>query len=151
MVPNEIKKLNGTYREDRDKNKNVNFDNVESAKPPKFLKLEGKKNFNLLIDQLGYNGYNILTNIDLPALTLLADVYTEYIEVTKTIEKEGIIIEDYNNRNKIVKKIHPLTGYKRQLFNDLTKMLKEFGMSPSSRNKVEFKPSNNNEDSEWNF
>ncbi|MEB2775221.1 phage terminase small subunit P27 family [Algoriphagus sp. D3-2-R+10] len=151
MIPNEIKQLNGTYRADRDKNKDVKFDSIESMKVPVFLKGESRKNFKLLVDQLGINGYDVLTSLDAPALTLLADVYGEYITVTKTIESEGLIIEDYNNRGKLVKKLSPLASYKRMLFNDIARLLKEFGMTPSSRNKVEFKPANESKEDEFNF
>jgi P27 family predicted phage terminase small subunit len=150
MIPNEIKKLNGTYREDRDKNKDVVFDPVESMKVPTFLKGESRKNFKLLIEQLGLNGYNVITTLDAPALTLLADVYGEYIQITKKIEQDGFILSEHNSRGKIVTKLNPLTSYKRMLFNDIQRMLKEFGMTPSSRNKVEFKPLNDNTD-DWNF
>lgn len=150
MIPNEIKKLNGTYRADRDTNKDVNFEGVESMKTPTFLSKESKKNFKLLVEELGIKGYNLISTLDGPALTLLADAYGEYIEVSKQLEEEGLIIEDYNNRAKLVKKMNPLASHKRMLFNDISRMLKEFGMTPSSRNKVEFRPVTNNND-DWNF
>ncbi|MCH7396575.1 phage terminase small subunit P27 family [Belliella sp. DSM 107340] len=151
MKPNEIKKIDGTYRADRDKNKDVKFDSVQAFKPPTFLKGEKKKIFLNLIEELGLQGYNLLTSLDAPALVMLSDVYGEYIKVTRLIDKEGEIIQDFNNRNKLVSKQHPLLGYKRQLFSQVFDVLKQFGMTPSSRNKVEFKPNNNDDNDEFNF
>ncbi|MCH7411166.1 phage terminase small subunit P27 family [Belliella sp. DSM 111904] len=151
MIPQEIKKQQGTYRAHRDKNKDVEFDKVESISPPTFIKGESKKAFDILVGELGLNGYGLLTTLDAPAITLLADAYGEYIKVSKTIEKEGLVIEDYNNRNAIVQKPHPLLSYKRQLFKDITLMLKEFGCTPASRSKVEFKPASQVDDNDFNF
>lgn len=152
MIPSEVKKLNGTYRADRDKNKDVEFDSIESMKVPTFLKGESRKNFKLLIDQLGINGYNVVTSLDAAAIVLLSDVYGEYITVSKEINVQGTLIEDYNSRGKMVKKLNPLTNYKRVLFNDIIRILKEFGLTPASRNKIEFQPSGKKtEDDDFDF
>lgn len=50
MKPQEIKKQEGTYRPDRDKNKDVEFDKVKSMTAPSFLKGEAKKAFQILVD-----------------------------------------------------------------------------------------------------
>ncbi|WP_268034813.1 phage terminase small subunit P27 family [Algoriphagus sp. PAP.12] len=151
MKPQEIKKQEGTYRPDRDKNKDVEFDKVDSMTAPSFLKGESKKAFQILVDELGLNGYGLLTTLDATAIILLADAYGEYLRVCKEIEEDGLVIEDYNNRKALVQKAHPLLGYKRQLFRDIVVLLKEFGCTPASRNKVEFVPINQQEDSDFDF
>ena len=151
MKTQEVKKQEGTYRADRDKNKEVIFDKVESISAPTFLKGESKKAFDLLVNELGLNGYGLLTTLDAPAIALLADAYGEYIKVCRTIEKEGMVIEDFNNRNAIVQKPHPLLSYKRQLFKDIMDVLKQYGMTAMSRSKVEFKPTNEVTDKDFNF
>ena len=123
MKPQEIKKQEGTYRPDRDVNKDVEFTKVDSISSPTFIKGESKKAFDLLVSELGINGYGLLTTLDASAIILLADAYGEYINVSKTIAKEGMVIQDFNNRNAIVQKPHPLLSYKRQLFRDISAML----------------------------
>lgn len=151
MKPQEIHKQEGTYRADRDLNKDVVFDKIESISAPAIIKGEAKKAFDILVNELGLNGYGLLTTLDATAIILLADAYGEYLNVSKIIAKEGVTIEDYNNRKVIVQKAHPLLGYKRQLFRDITAMLKEFGCTPASRSKVEFKPSSQSDDNDFNF
>lgn len=151
MKTQELKKQEGTYRPDRDKNKDVEFDKVESITAPAFIKGESKKAFDLLVNELGLNGYGLLTTLDAPAIALLADAYGEYIKVCKIIDTEGLIIEDYNNRNAIVKKSHPLLSYKRQLFRDIMDVLKQYGMTAMSRSKVEFKATSEVSDEDFNF
>lgn len=151
-IPREIKKQKGTYQPSRDLNKDVKFEIVESVKVPSFLKGESRKSFLLLVNELGLNGYRILTKLDIPALVLLSDAYGEYIETCKVINSEGRTIVQKNSRGKDNTVQHPLLSYKRQLFKDITLMLKEFGLTPASKNRIEFGIiDNDTEDTEFDF
>lgn len=150
-IPRQLKKEKGTYRSNEDPNKDVKFEIVESIKVPTFLKGESKKSFLLLVDELGLNGYKLLTKLDIPALVLLSDAYGEYIETCKVINKEGRTMTQKNSRGKDNTVQHPLLSYKRQLFKDIILLLKEFGLTPASKNRVEFNPLNGAEAHDTDF
>ncbi len=150
-IPNEIKKINGTYRSDLDKNKDVPFTGVSDLTPPQKFTRSQKKIFNQLVRELGIDGYNLLTTLDSFSVGMLAEVYDEYLNITKIIEKEGSYINYIGSTGKPSTKAHPLLAYKRQVFTDVIKLLKEFGLTPVSRNKVQYKPITEGNNDDWNF
>jgi P27 family predicted phage terminase small subunit len=152
MKPREIKKSEGTYRPDRDRNRGVEFKGVSKLNPPQDFTKSQKKLFNSLVKELGIDGYNMLTTMDSLALGLLTEVYDEYLTIKRIIDTDGHVIQYKNINGEISSKPHHLVPYKRQVFNDVLKMLKEFGLTATSRNRVAFRPTaEEKKDDDWNF
>ncbi|WP_099126330.1 phage terminase small subunit P27 family, partial [Xenorhabdus stockiae] len=74
----------------------------------------------------------VLTNLDAKALELLIEAYVEYRTHCDTLETEGYT---YRTDQGLIK-AHPAAGMKADAWKRIHAMLSAFGMSPSSRTKV---------------
>lgn len=125
----------------------------ENIKPVGKLDSNGRKLWKYFIDLFKQHSIQ-LKSTDAYALTHLVKIQLEIDSIDDEIKNTGLLIEDYNNRGKLVKKTNPLLNYKRQLYTQLTTYLNGFGLTPKSRkvitNKIDQNDSNNF-NSEWNF
>jgi len=135
----EIKKLRGTLRADRMPKNPVFPEIIEEMKPPTFLNSDGKKAFKSLVEMLGKNGYSIISNLDITALTMLCETFGSYLKAVKELKKK--------DNQEVIKVISPKTGIEKAIvnpwvkikndsFKNLLALLPQFGLTPSSRNKV---------------
>lgn len=102
--------------------------------PPKWLCKEGKKEYKRLVKEL--SNTNILTNVDIGVVAIVADAYIKMTQANEILIKEGMFMT-YTNKagaDNLVK--HPaLEVYAK--YNDIyKKYLVEIGLSPSSRAKL---------------
>ena len=132
-LPTEIKRQRGTLRDDRT---NPNEPQSPLAIPPvpTWLSEEGQKSFIELSTLL--HDMSVLTQADEVSLTLLCDAYGDYKQAKEVINTLGPT-QDVTSREGHTKSIQrPEVLIANQAFTRVFQLLKEFGLTPSSRAKV---------------
>lgn len=106
----------------------------DKIKPPNWLSADAKKVFKKLVKE--YETNDLLVNVDVSALSLFCDAYVDYIKCSEIIEEEGLLVEYTNKAAETNKVPHPLLTKKKQLFDQMNKLMGEFGFSPVSRARL---------------
>ena len=132
-LPTEIKKQRGTLRKDR---VNENEPKLPSVIPPipTWLSEDGQKAFSELSNLL--HDMSVLTQADELALTLLCDAYSEYKRAKEVVNQLGATMEVTSREGNSKSVIRPEVQIANQSFVRVFQLLKEFGLTPSSRAKV---------------
>jgi P27 family predicted phage terminase small subunit len=86
----------------------------------------------------------VMSQLDARALELLVEAYTEYRHHCETLDREGYTYAVYSEddpdegkeREIRIIKPHPAAMMKADAWKRMRAMLGEFGMTPSSRSKV---------------
>ena len=113
--PTALKIIKGTARKHRMNDKEPKPETAKKQAPPGWLNVDAKKEWKRLIAELTDNG--IVTNLDLSMLAALCQLWGEYIAGIKTSEP--------------VSMAH---------VTQMRLLAAEFGLTPSSRSKVEAIP-----------
>jgi P27 family predicted phage terminase small subunit len=144
--PKQRKIIEGTFRKDRNPQNEPEPEAYRDApKPPSHLGRFGKKLWKQLSQRLTSEG--LLTVLDLQALELLCETYDQYRQAHEAV----YIIYEYDEEGKRRRKRRTLGEYLRgrnsqtmpeytamnRHFENMTKLLREFGMTPVARNRVE--------------
>jgi len=132
-LPTELKKQRGTLRKDR---LNENEPKLPSVIPPipTWLSEDGQKAFSELSNLL--HDMSVLTQADELALTLLCDAYSEYKNAKQIVNELGATVEIMSREGNSKPTIRPEVQIANQAFVRVFQLLKEFGLTPSSRAKV---------------
>lgn len=132
-LPTELKKQRGTLRKDR---LNENEPKLPSVIPPipTWLSEDGQKAFSELSNLL--HDMSVLTQADELALTLLCDAYSEYKRAKEVVNELGATMEVTSREGNSKSVIRPEVQIANQSFVRVFQLLKEFGLTPSSRAKV---------------
>ena len=132
-LPTELKKQRGTLRKDR---LNENEPKLPSVIPPipTWLSEDGQKAFSELSTLL--HDMSVLTQADELALTLLCDAYSEYKRAKEVVNELGATMEVTSREGNSKSVIRPEVQIANQSFVRVFQLLKEFGLTPSSRAKV---------------
>lgn len=102
---------------------------------PKRLEGEAAKAWKLFAKQLGDCG--IATSLDATAVEMLCDKYAQYAEARANEIKGGSVWLGNKGDNGLPTFVYsPYYAIARNHWNDLLRMLNEFGMTPSSRTKI---------------
>ena len=132
-LPTAIKKQRGTLRADRTNPLEPKLPSIIPPTPT-WLNEQGQKAFVELSTLL--HDMSVLTQADSMALELLCDAYSEY-KVAKEVVNTLGATQDVVSREGHVKSImRPEVQIANQSFVRVFQMLKEFGLTPSSRAKV---------------
>lgn len=107
---------------------------ANKVKPPAWLSDEAKKEFKRIVKEM--QDLDLLTNIDVDALALYCDAYVNYIECTRIIAEEGLMVEYTNKAAETNKVPHPLLTKKKQLHEQMKSLAAEFGLTPAARAKL---------------
>ena len=128
--PQALKKLQGTYRKDRDGGAD---DALSKKKPtcPSWLDKEAKAEWRRVVNDLFDAG--LLRNVDKTALASYCQLYSTWKEASLLVQEKGLIIKTTNGN--IIPS--PALGIANVAQRDMMKALKEFGMTPSSRARLE--------------
>lgn len=78
------------------------------------------------------NKQEILTSLDDAAMNLIGGTYHNYIEATKILQKEGMLIESPRGE----KKAHPCIKIQLDAQIQLDKLMDKFGLNPKSRREI---------------
>jgi len=113
--------------------------NDQEAKPkvkarlvpaPSYLNEVAKKEWRRMGKRLFDAG--LMTELDETALASYCQAYSQWIEANQAIEDEGAVVTKANGdmaRN-------PWVAIRGDAWKEMTRMLSEFGMTPSSRSRV---------------
>jgi len=107
---------------------------ANKIRPPDWLSDEAKQEFKRIIKEM--KDLDVLTNVDTDAVAIYCDAYVSYIECTRIIEKEGMMVTHVNQAGESNEVPHPLMTKKRQLADQMKSMATELGLTPSSRSKI---------------
>lgn len=104
-------------------------------RPPDWLNDEAQQEFRRIIKEM--KDLDVITNVDVDALAVYCDAYTAYVECTRIIETDGIMITVRDDDGNITAQYpHPLLSKKRQLAEQMKAQATELGLTPSSRAKI---------------
>ena len=133
-IPTEIKKQRGTLRADR---LNPNEPILPTSIPPvpSWLTDDGKQSF-IELSELLADDMAVLTKADTMALTLLCDAYGEYLKAKKVINELGPTQTVTSREGNSKEVARPEVMLADKSFSKVFQMLKEFGLTPVSRAKV---------------
>ncbi len=123
---------------------NVGADKVE---PPEWLSLERVELFNRLAGEL--NKIKLVTNVDVFAMARWCDAMVDYIECSKIIATEGLMVSYTNKAAETNQVPHPLLTKKKQLNEQMAKLESEFGLTPAARAKLAMPPKEEKEPTEF--
>ena len=127
-APTVLKLIRGEKKKSR-LNQNEPQPKLEAPKCPVFLSSVAKKEWKRMVAELEPLG--LLTKIDCAALAGYGDAYGRWADASKILQKTGLIIKinDYPVRN-------PALSIISQALKEMKGFLTEFGMTPSSRARV---------------
>ena len=132
-LPTELKNQRVTLRKDR---VNENEPKLPCVIPPipTWLSEDGQKAFAELSTLL--HDMAVLTQADELALTLLCDAYSEYKKAKEVVNELAATVEVMSREGNSKPTIRPEVQIANQAFVRVFQLLKEFGLTPSSRAKV---------------
>lgn len=130
--PTALKKLEGTYRKDRAVGNEPDL-KVELPDRPHWLD-EDPLAAQLFEQVTKYMvAMQIGTSVDGLALSMLSDQVAMYLRLRRTILEEGELITTVNTNGDQVIKPHPALGPLNQAFTNCQRLLREYGLTASSR------------------
>nr|WP_306310634.1 phage terminase small subunit P27 family [Xenorhabdus aichiensis] len=101
---------------------------------PKYFDKQGKYWFKRMAEELDALG--VMSQLDAKALELLVEAYVEYRHHCDTLEQAGYTYPTTSATGDKIIKAHPAAVMKADAWKRLRAMLGEFGMTPSTRAKV---------------
>lgn len=99
-------------------------------KAPRHLTDAAKRQWRVVAKQLA--GANILTELDAHALALYCEAYARYRNASEQIEKFGAVVKAPSG----FPVQSPFLAIANKALEQMTKLMIEFGMTPSSRTRV---------------
>lgn len=109
---------------------------ADVLRSPAGMNAQARKRWRQVARHLHDSG--ILTVLDTGALRLYCDAYARYLDASDIIEAEGLIIE-----TEYTKKANPAVAILNQSADCMLKIMRDFGMTPSSRTGLEVLPPKN--------
>lgn len=132
--PTAIKQLQGTYRADRAPD-NEPAPEQGVPQPPRWLSRKAKVAWRELAAEL--DAMQVLTLADRAAMVMLCDAYADYRELRELVQEHGRGYSFYNAQGSKVFRARPEVAMANERWSQIHKMLKEFGLTPSARTRVE--------------
>ena len=141
--PTELKKLEGTYRKDRDKSPNLKPTMEISLKVPDDLNEWGQKLWGEIFSEYGKVG--LITRVDLGSFHSLCSWYGIFREAEDIVRAKGLEVEEevYDKNGQVVgtKTVtNPMIMVMDKAQKNYLAMAKEFGVTPSSRAGLTLEP-----------
>jgi len=133
-TPSAVLKLRGSWRADANKAEPT----PKAGKPvcPKWLDKNAKAAWRQLIPQLADMG--VLTKIDGQALALLCQTWGKWKDAELAIRQHGSVVPIYNADGSLkYMQQSPYVSIARSAADQLARMFREFGMTPSARTRIE--------------
>lgn len=131
--PTATKKLEGTYRADRAP-RNEPKPRVGAPACPAWLQGEGRKEYRRLAKMLA--GLRVITEADRSALAAYAREYELWRAADEYVERHGQL--EYGEKGNAY--MSPMVGIANMHFKNMVKLMVEFGLTPSSRTRIEARP-----------
>ncbi len=136
--PTKLKELNGTLRPDRT---NPKEPQLAVSIPDRPSWLDEDPLAAQLFDQVSRYmvDMKVGTQVDGLALSMLSDQVAMYLRLRRTILDEGELINTQNINGDPVIKPHPAIGPLNQAFTNINRLLREYGLTASSRSHLNAK------------
>lgn len=107
---------------------------VEAPKVPAHLSPKAKTAWKGLCETLGDMG--VIAKADGKALELLCDAYSEWRDLRKVVDSEGHTYQTLSTTGDTIYKARPEVAMAADAWKRISVMLQQFGLTPSSRSKV---------------
>jgi P27 family predicted phage terminase small subunit len=139
--PTELKKMQGTYRKDRDKSADLKPSIEIGLEAPDDLNEWGQKLWTEIFTEYGKVG--LITRVDLGSFHSLCSWYGIFREAEDIVRGKGLEVEEevYSKDGQVVgtKTItNPMIMVMDKAQKNYLAMAKEFGVTPSSRAALSF-------------
>ena len=132
-IPTALKIFKGTEKKCR-ANKNEPKPKADNIVLPKNISRRARKHWEKIEPELLSSG--ILTNIDQDALFLYCESYAQWDEANENIIRYGLTTGSATGKTSE----SPYLKIANKAFDNLRKMMIEFGMTPSSRARIKATP-----------
>ena len=133
--PSQLKLVSGNPGH-RPLNKNEPQPKAATARAPHGLSKLAQKHWHTVAKQL--SDAKILTELDKTALVLYCEAWARWREATDAVAERGMLVKSpsgYPIQN-------PYLSIANKAFEQMQKMLVEFGMTPSSRSRIQVQEDN---------
>lgn len=127
--PTETKKLEGNPGKRALNNKEPQPD-VAIPECPPHLEGEARKEFERITGEL--MKLKIISNIDRAAIVAYCQAWSDYVQATREIKKEGEVL--YSDKGNAY--INPWKNIQTSALDRVLRYSAEFGMTPSSRSRI---------------
>lgn len=116
---------------------------ADKVTAPQYLTPEQKKSFKKIVKEL--RAINLVANLDVDALARLVIAQEKYVEITKEIARQPLMIEEFyihknesgteelKSRMTVNKEVERLTNLQNKYFKQCRQGASDFGMTISSR------------------
>jgi P27 family predicted phage terminase small subunit len=133
--PTAIKVMRGTFRADRANVGEPPALPVSSLAAPSWLDGEGRKVWRRLVRHC--DRLKVLSDSDLPLLSLLCDQWAVYLEASAFLREHGSVysLRDADGNVKAVMPF-PQVSIRNRAAEHVRRLSAEFGLSPSARSRV---------------
>ena len=139
--PTALKELQGNPGKRPLNKQEPKFDPViETPSPPGHLNTYAKKEWNRIIPVL--INVKMLTEADLAAIAVYCQSYGRWVEAEKLVKTKGLTAT--TDKGNVIQR--PEVGIANTAMRDIVSFAKEFGMTPSSRSKIEVEDTLNKEE-----
>lgn len=123
----------GTYREDRHGSGSLPLAIPEM--PPDMSPV-AQSAWNVITQRLFDAG--LIAEIDSHAVRMLCETWALYIEACDAIRDRGLLVDSVNTKGAPIVTANPAVAIRNAASNDLYRLLRQFGMTPSSRLSFNF-------------
>ena len=133
--PVALKKLEGTFRKDRHE-KNVVELPVAIAPKPDWAEHDAIS--SALYDEVSTHiaKMGISSEVDGMAIALLSDQLSQYLKLRAQVLSDGLLVETVGSTGNVSTKPHSGLAQMNVCYNNIVKMLSEYGLTAASRAKV---------------
>ena len=101
---------------------------------PRHLNKEGKREWRRIVREL--RGIGLYTVVDRAALAMYCQAWGRWVEAERMLAETGLV--DKTTHGNVIQ--NPYLGIANRAWEQLRKMLPEFGLTPASRSRIEVKP-----------
>lgn len=137
--PTQIKKLNGTFREDRALDDEMMPSKLSFApSPPDLLSMRGKTLWASVCAELAE--LEMLHRVDLEQIAAYCSEMDGYWTTVSEIQDDGAVIRGVNKEGNPYVIQNPLIGIKNTYLKNATAIASKFGFSPADRTKIAAPP-----------
>lgn len=113
------------------------------VKAPEWLDEVAKKEWRRIVKEL--KELDLVTNIDVPALSICCDAYSKYVKATIDINKTGLLVNHTNKNGSKNIVQNPLILIANKYSEIYKKYCSDFGLTPVARLKLTLLPNTEEE------
>ncbi|MDU1413451.1 MAG: phage terminase small subunit P27 family [Clostridium sp.] len=131
-------KMSKEDRENRKKAEAKLYGDSSKLKAPSWLNADAKKEFKRIVTEMKAieTFENLLSNLDLSMLAIYCNAYANYIELSKLIENEGMVIMYTNKAGETNPTISAYVQAQQKYIDVIFKCSSKLGLSVSDRLKL---------------